>query len=134
MMTTRTITITIRVSPKRVYDFVRDAQSFPKWISFIKEMRKRDDGESWTMVTDHGNSVLRFAPDNDLGVLDHVVTLESGQQVRIPARVVANEDEAGSELMFTVFRQKEMTDDAYEADVAAVEVDLKSLKKLLESS
>lgn len=45
-------------------------------------------------------------------------------------RVLPNGD--GSEVTFLAFRQPEMSEDAFAADVAAIERDLRSLKELLE--
>ena len=45
-------------------------------------------------------------------------------------RVVANG--TGAEVMFTLLRTPGMTEDAFAADAAAVERDLKALKALLE--
>ena len=50
-----------------------------------------------------------FAPPNDLGVLDHYLTLNSGKVIYVPMRVIA--DESGSEVVFTVRRRPGMTDD-----------------------
>jgi hypothetical protein len=65
------------------------------------------------------------------GVLDHDVTLESGVTVHNPMRVVAR-DGGGSEVIFTLFRRKDVTDAEFEADARAVERDLRALKELLE--
>jgi hypothetical protein len=78
-----------------------------------------------------GKVRIRFAERNDFGVLDHDVTLASGQTVHNPMRVVANAD--GSELVFTLFRRPEMSDDEFAADASAVERDLAALRRLLEA-
>ncbi len=48
-----------------------------------------------------GKLRLRFAPPNELGVLDHWVTTETGEEVYIPLRAVANGDSC--EVTFTLF-------------------------------
>ena len=71
-----------------------------------------------------------FVPENPYGVLDHDVTLESGVTVHNPMRVVENE--SGSELIFTLFRQPDMSDEKFAEDRVAVEKDLQTLKEVLE--
>jgi len=127
--TARTLTIGIEQPPRLVYDFVRDAEQFPHWVAFCKAIRKSADG--WVMETDQGTLSLRFAEDNAFGVLDHWVTTPDGAVVYVPMRVVPNG--SGSELVFTVFRAPGMSDEQLAADVALVERDLASLKRLLEA-
>jgi hypothetical protein len=64
-------------------------------------------------------------------VLDHDVTLPSGETVHNPMRVLANGD--GSEVVFTLYRRPAVSDAEYEADAAAVAADLERLKALLEA-
>jgi hypothetical protein len=78
-----------------------------------------------------GTIRVRFADPNPFGVLDHRVTLPGGESTLNPMRVVANGD--GSELTFTLFRPPGVTDQAFAADAAQVEADLRRLKTLLES-
>ncbi len=74
---------------------------------------------------------MAFAPRNDLGVLDHVVTTPSGAVVHVPMRVVRDGD--GAEVVFTVRREPGMTDAEFERDAGLVAADLERLKHLLES-
>ena len=76
------------------------------------------------------SSDLRFAPPNDLGVLDHDVVLPDGTTVTNPVRVLADGD--GSEVVFTLRRQPGVDDAAFEADAAAIAADLATLKRVLE--
>ncbi len=123
----RTLTISIDAPVQRVYAFVRDAEHLPRWVAFCKAVRREGDG--WILTTDGGSMTLRFVDDNTLGVLDHVVSTTDAE-VHVPMRVVANG--SGSEVLFTVFRAPAMTDEQLAADVALVERDLRSLKRLLE--
>jgi hypothetical protein len=70
-------------------------------------------------------------------VLDHDVTLlgadgGDGATFHNPMRVLPHG--AGSEFVFTLIRQPDATDEQFEADRAAVERDLQTLKRLLEAS
>jgi hypothetical protein len=73
-----------------------------------------------------------FAPPNDFGVVDHVVTPLTGEgpAVDVPLRVVPNG--TGSEVMLTLFQQPGMSDAQYAADAALVQQDLHRLKHALE--
>lgn len=78
-----------------------------------------------------GRVVFAFVPRNEYGVLDHDVTLPSGETVYNPMRVIA--DGTNCEVVFTLRHRAEMADDEFEADVDAVATDLASLKRVLES-
>lgn len=79
-----------------------------------------------------GRVTVAFTPRNDLGVLDHDVTLPSGETVHNPVRVIA--DGTASEVVFTLRRQPGTTDADFERDADAVAADLARLKELLESA
>lgn len=64
------------------------------------------------------------------GVLDHYVTLPSGEVVYNPLRVIA--DERGCDVVFTLRRRPGMTDEDFRADAGAVAADLTRLKQVLE--
>ena len=87
------------------------------------------DGQ-WVADSPMGRIVVAFAPGNDFGVLDHDVTLPSGQTIHNPMRVI--QDGEGSEVVFTLRRRPELTDAAFAADAEAVQADLRSLKQRLE--
>jgi hypothetical protein len=48
-----------------------------------------------------GRVKVKFADKNKFGILDHDVTLPSGEQVYNPVRVFPNN--GGSELIFTLY-------------------------------
>ena len=58
------------------------------------------------------------------------MTLPSGVKVNNPMRVFPNND--GSELVFTLYRRPDMSDQEFTEDAKAVEKDLAKLKTLLE--
>ena len=74
---------------------------------------------------------MKFAPPNDFGILDHEVTLETGQTFQNPMRVIPNGE--GSECFFTLIRQERMSDEEFANDKATIERDLKTLKDILEN-
>ena len=73
---------------------------------------------------------VKFAERNKFGVLDHEVTLASGIKFYNPMRIFPNKD--GSEVIFTLYRQADMSDQKFADDAESVEKDLDKLKILLE--
>jgi hypothetical protein len=125
----RHLSVTIDRSPAEVVAYAGDAMHLPEWAAGLAAgVRPGDDG-AWITDSPMGEVRVRFAPVNDLGVLDHDVTLPDGSVVRNPLRVLPNG--AGSEVVFTVFQRDGMSDDAFEADAAAVTADLVRLRDIL---
>jgi hypothetical protein len=127
---TRLISISIARDPQAVYDFVSNPANLPHWASGIGTSIKNVNGE-WVAETPNGPVKVRFSPRNDLGVLDHDVTIAPGVVVYVPMRVVLNG--SGSELIFTLFRQPDVTDQKFQEDADWVLRDLTRLKTVLEA-
>jgi hypothetical protein len=129
MLASRTLSISIERHPNKVYEFVSNPENIPKWAKGLgKSVRKQ--GTYWIVDTPQGPMKFRFVERNNFGVLDHYVTTASGIDVYVPMRVLANG--TGSEVLFTVFRLPDMTDEKYAEDMKLVEQDLQILKDLLE--
>ncbi len=126
----RHIGIHIERTPAEVYAFASDPRNLPRWAAGLARSELKQDGEAWIVEAPFGTAHLRFAPPNDFGVMDHDVTLDSGITVHNPMRVVPSG--TGSEFVFTLIRQPDMSDVQFAADAAAVEKDLQTLKTLLE--
>jgi hypothetical protein len=117
-------------SAQEVYNYASDPANLPRWAPGLGDSVEQVDGQ-WFVDTLDGRVHLAFAPRNDLGVLDHYVTLNSGEVIYVAMRVIA--DEGGSEVLFTLRRRQGMTAAEFEADAAAVIADLARLKNILES-
>jgi hypothetical protein len=78
-----------------------------------------------------GRVTFAFVPHNDFGVLDHDVTLPSGETVYNPLRVIP--DGEGCEVVFTLRQRAGMTDEEFQLDANAVAQDLATLRSLLEA-
>ena len=129
MLASRTLSVTIGRHPNEVYEFVSNPGNMPKWAKGLgKTIRKH--GSDWIVDTPQGPMIIRFAERNKFGVLDHYVTTASGVEIYVPMRVLSNG--TGSEVIFTLFRLPEMSDEKYAEDLKLVEQDLQSLKDLLE--
>jgi hypothetical protein len=129
-MPARIIHRTIRRDWRTVYAFAAKPENMPLWASGLASGLTRA-GEEW--IADGGpigNVRVRFAPPNDFGVVDHTVTLQNGLVVQNTLRIVPNGD--GCEVMFTLLRQPDMDDAAFESDAAHVTRDLEALGKLME--
>lgn len=129
-MPARIVHRTIRRDWRAVYAFAAKPENMPLWASGLASGLTRD-GEDW--IADGGpigKVRVRFAPQNDFGVIDHTVTLPDGLVVENALRVVPNGD--GAEVMFTLLRQPGMDDAAFEADAAHVARDLDTLARLME--
>jgi len=114
-----------------VYGFAADPANLPRWAAGLAGSTLERDGDQWFTQSPMGRVAIRFTPRNDLGVLDHDVTLPSGETVYNPVRVIA--DGARSEVVFTLRQRPGMTDRDFERDADAVAADLSALKSLIES-
>ena len=129
LLETRLIRISIACGPQEVYDFASDPANLPRWASGLGTSIKNIN-EEWVAETPNGPVKVRFAPRNDLGVLDHYITLPTGAVIYVPLRVISNG--SGSELTFTLFRQPDMTDQKFQEDAEWVLRDLTKLRDILE--
>lgn len=122
--------VVIDATRDAVYAFVRDPRTLPTWAAglAVGEVEVAED-DRLVLDSPMGRISVRFAPHNEFGVLDHDVTLPSGEVVNNPLRVVVHPD--GAEIVFTV-RQGDASDEDFARDVRAVEADLQRLKGLLE--
>ena len=75
---------------------------------------------------------IDFAPPNSYGVLDHTVTMPSGETVYNPMRVIADGDR--SEVVFTIRQRAGTIADEFARDLAAVRADLETLRRHLEAA
>ncbi len=114
---------------QEVYGFAGRPENMPLWASGLTSGLEQD-GEEWITKGVLGSARIRFTPRNEFGVIDHIVTLESGLQVHNALRAVPNGD--GCEVMFTLLRLPGMTDEQFAADAAHVLKDLNTLKALME--
>ncbi len=123
----RTLSISLACPPAEVVAFIRDYWRLPEWLSFITGVRQ--EAGHWWMDTAEGAMQIEFVPANELGVVDHHVTLANGQKFYNPMRVVPNG--AGSEVQFTLFQTPGMSDEQFATDAKTVQADLDNLARLL---
>jgi uncharacterized protein YndB with AHSA1/START domain len=128
--TSRHLGVLIDRSAQEVYDYVADPAHLPEWAPGLGSSIESVDGQ-WIMESPMGRIVLSFAPRNEYGVLDHQVTLASGETFDNPIRVTAVDD--GCEIVFSLRRQPGVSDQDFERDAEAVLSDLVRLKHTMES-
>lgn len=131
VMQSRIIHLSVEKPWSHVYDFASDPQHMPRWAAGLAG-GLTPDGEDW--IADGGplgEVRVNFAPRNEFGVIDHVVTLPDGRKVYNALRVTPNG--SGAEVGFTLLRLQGMTDEEFEQDARAITADLETLKSLLEA-
>jgi hypothetical protein len=121
--------VSIERRAAEVYEFASNPENLPRWAGGLSGSIKKVDDE-WIAEAPMGTVKVNFAEKNKFGILDHDVTLSSGARFYNPMRVFPNND--GSEVIFTLYRQADMSDQKFADDAGSVESDLKKLKTLLE--
>jgi hypothetical protein len=126
-----TKTVTIARPATEVFAFLADPANWPAWaVVNVKAIEPTDDPDWWLMSTPHGPAKLRIRGDARLGVLDHDYVEEQASW-QVPARVVANG--TGAEFMITFFRPPAFTDAFFDQQIALVDTELATLKRVLET-
>ncbi|MFD6279798.1 SRPBCC family protein [Streptomyces sp. NPDC060209] len=125
----RHLSIHVERPAREVYDYASDPSHLPEWAAGLGRSIEETDGR-WIADSPMGRVVVDFAPRNDYGVLDHHVTLPSGETVYNPVRVIA--DDTGCEVVFTLRRRPDVSAEEFRRDEAAVSADLATLKRIAE--
>lgn len=127
----RQISIAINCPANDIYAFASRPENLPKWASGLSESGIRKSGDEWVSDSPMGQIHIKFAAQNQFGILDHDVTLPNGEVNYNPFRVIKNE--SGSEAIFTLYRLPRMSDQDFEQDARMIETDLQKLKSILET-
>jgi len=112
-----------------VYRYSAEPANLPQWAAGLGGSVEEIDGR-WVAESPMGRVVVAFVARNEHGVLDHHVTLPSGETVYNPMRVIAAG--SGCEVVFTLRRRPGMSDAEFALDADAVAADLTTLKRILE--
>jgi hypothetical protein len=125
------ISASIDRSAADVYRYASDPANVPAWAPGSAAPWRTSTGTgSWE--TPAGRAGFAFAERNEFGVLNHELTLPSGDVIDNPMRVVPNGD--GCEVVFTLRRLPDMSDEDFERDAGLVQADLTRLKQLMEAA
>lgn len=109
------ISIAIDRQPEDVYEYASNPANLREWAIGIGE-----------------NVRVHFVGKNNFGVMDHYVTLPTGETFYIAFRVIPNRE--GSEVLFTLFKHPGISDDDFLKDCLMVSEDLSRLKNILEKN
>jgi hypothetical protein len=127
----RFLSESIKRPAAEVYEYAADPSNLPNWAPGLGTSVENVDGQ-WFVDTSDGRVGLAFAQRNELGVLDHEVTLPSGDVIYNPMRVVPDGD--CCEVVFHLRRLPGMSDEEFARDAGLVQADLTRLKQVLEGS
>ena len=114
-----------------VYRYASDPANLPEWAPGLGSSVENVDGR-WFVETPAGRAGFAFVERNEFGVLDHEVTLPSGDVIYNPMRVVPNGDRC--EVVFTLRRLPGMSDEDFGRDAGLVQADLTRLKQVMEAA
>ncbi len=112
-----------------VYAYAVDPANLPEWAPGLGSAVENVDGR-WYVETPRGRVGFAFVEPNAFGVLDHEVTLPSGEVIYNPMRLIR--DGNGCEAVFTLRRSPDMSDEEFGRDASAVAADLARLKTIME--
>src|SRR4051794_10331781 len=125
----RHISLPVACPAQVAYDYASDPRNVPEWAPGLGSAVEQVDG-TWFIESPMGRVAVAFAPPNEFGVLDHSVTLPTGEVVHNPMRVIPDGD--GCEVVFTLRRLPGMSDQEFARDGGLVAADLARLKRVLE--
>jgi len=123
------ISVSINCPVDQIYEFASNPENLPKWAAGLSGSIKNIKGE-WIADSPMGKIKIEFAEKNKFGILDHDVTLPSGEKVYNPMRVFPNNN--GSEVNFTLYQRPGISDKMFKEDAKLVRRDLEKLRNLLE--
>lgn len=131
--TARTIikSVAIGRNPDAVFDFLADAANWPRWaVVNVRSAAPSAEAGWWDMTTPQGPGRLRINAERRFGILDHdFITGEA--RWTVPARVVANG--GGAEFTMTFFQPPQLSDAVFDRQIALVDTELATLKRILEN-
>lgn len=128
--TSRHLSIVIDRPWRQVYEYASDPRNLPHWAAGLAGSEVQREVTQWSMNSPMGRVLVSFVPENEYGVMDHSVTLPTGESVLNPLRVLPLE-EGRCEVVFTL-RRGTMSEAEFAEDAAAVAEDLAQLKELCE--
>lgn len=129
-----TKSVTIDRPAAEVHAFLADAANWPRWaIINVLAAETGDEPGWWNISTPDGPAEFRINADAATGIVDHDFRDETREWLAtVPARVVGNG--RGADFLMTITQPPGLSDAIFEGLLTAVETELATLKKLLEST
>jgi hypothetical protein len=112
-----------------VYAYVANPANLPNWAAGLSGSIEQRNGR-WFAESPMGEVEVTFVLENPYFVLDHEVRLSDGITFNNPMRVISHG--SGCEVVFSLLRRPDQSEEDYEADATAIRTDLRTLKRLLE--
>lgn len=131
MTSSQNVMVAVNRPADVVYQYASDPANISDWAAGLAGTPLENVDGKWVADSPMGRISIEFSEQNPLGVLDHIVTLPSGDQVLNPMRVIPDGPDR-CEVIFTI-RRRDMSDDEFAADMKAIETDLGTLKEICES-
>lgn len=131
LMSVQHVSVAVDKPPAEVYAYAANPANLPRWAKGLANAPVELEGKDLIVQSPMGRVTVRFSERNRHGILDHDVTLPTGETVHNPMRVLPNA--RGSEVVFSVFRRPGVDDKKFRADTDAVKRDLQALKSLVEA-
>lgn len=128
-MESRHIAVRIARPADEVYAWVVDPTNVPAWAPGLTTHIEQVDGR-WFIDMGGERAEFAFAERNPFGVLDHRVTMPSGEVYDNPMRVLPADD--GCEVVFTMRQAPGVSDEDFARDMGLVRADLERLKRIVE--
>lgn len=123
------ISQTIHRDPSDIAVFAGNPANLPQWAAGLSTGIRNDAGR-WITDSPMGEVEVNFRSGIEFGILDHDVIFSDGTTVHNPLRVLHNDDV--SEVVFTVYRLPNVSDEDFARDTVAVQKDLERLRDVLE--
>jgi hypothetical protein len=112
------VAVSIDRTAEDVYAFASDPRNLPRWADGLAQQDVELVDGRWVVESPMGRVTVEFIPANSFGILDHRVTLPSGESVDNPVRVIPNAD--GCDVVFSVRRRAGMSAEEFAADLATL--------------
>lgn len=120
----------IHKDPSDIAVFAGNPANLPQWAVGLSAGIRNQAGR-WITDSPMGEVEIRFRPGIEFGILDHDVIFPDGTAVHNPLRVLHNDDV--SEVVFTIFRLPNVSEEEFARDAELVRQDLERLRDVLES-
>ena len=129
-MNTSTHTLSLSASKEEAFAFLSRIENLPKWATQFCLALSTDSEGRYKVVTPQGELFFRIEADPRTGVIDMYGGPTEDQLAYWPARVVARPGH-GSLFVFTAMQYPGVSDDAFAAQCAGLELEFESVRRFV---
>jgi hypothetical protein len=125
-----TKSIDINTDTRKTFQFLSEPLNWTKWaVVNLKSISKKED--NWYEIeTRQGRGQLKMLADSTYGILDHLWKDPQASWI-VPARIMQND--TGCTFIMTFFKPSLMRNDFFKQGMKDIDIELTTLKKVLES-